>query len=286
MPDTHHSSELRIDEGVRQAIRNVPHFNDSQYVGLDIEATIDYFRRKFVDKVLSPALTPDDVVADVGCGYGWLAFALATYSPSHIIAVDMDELRLDAAKRIAAILGIGDRIEWRVGSLQNIPLTDQEADLTFCIEVLEHIQRDVAGLRELARITRNFLVLTTPNGAFPVISHDTCLPFCHWLPMRLRDVYAGAMGRLNMQQGNRFWTPFDLSRHLSDFLRVSRFLHYRSVEDVFDLYPYYLPYGRGEWRLTPSLSLKAYYRMVAHFGKASQFFLPSLAGTFQRQTKT
>jgi SAM-dependent methyltransferase len=283
MPDTYFPSKLRIDDGVRRAIRDVPHFKDSQYVGLDVEATIDYFKRKFVDKVFVTCLTPDNVVVDVGCGYGWLAFALAAHTPARVIAVDLDEPRLDAARHIATILGIGDRVEWRVGSLQKIPLANQEADLTFCIEVLEHIQRDPTGLHELARITNRFLVLTTPNGAFPVIAHDTCLPFCHWLPMGVRDAYARAMGRLDMQQGNRFWTPFDLSRNLGDFVRVSSFLHYRSVEDFFDLYPYYLPYGRGEWRHSPSAALRLYYRRVAHLGKASQYFLPSLAGTFQRQ---
>jgi hypothetical protein len=103
--------------------------------------------------------------------------------------------------------------------------------------------------------------------------------------MSFRNIYARAFGRLQMQQGNRFWTPFDLNRHLTDFRRVSNFHHYKKVDDFFDSYPFYLPYGHGEWRQEPSLMMKAYYFAVSPFGRFSHYFLPTLAGTFERHNQ-
>lgn len=265
-----------------RALREVPHFKDSQYAALDVAATIDYFRRNFVDHLPCAPLTARHVVADIGCGYGWLAIAVAMSTPAKVIAVDQDVERLAAARSIADLLGAGERIEWRAGSCSNAPLADREADVVFCIEVLEHVRRDARALHELERIAGRFLVLTTPNGAFPVVAHDTRLPFCHWLPLPLRDVYARICGRSRMQHGNQFWTPWALARNLRHFERLSRFLHYRSVDDYFGLYPCYFPYRRGEWRRAPSRAQSLYYRLVARLGGYSHFALPSLAGTFER----
>jgi hypothetical protein len=148
--------------------------------------------------------------------------------------------------------------------------------------VLEHVQRDPAAFVELARITRRYLVFTTPNGAFPLIAHDTRLPGCHWLPMPMRDAYARAFGRAAMQEGNRFWWPGDLRKHLADFRRVSGFLNFANIDDYFRLYPFYLPYGAGTWRRAPSPARKLYFGLVSRFGGATPYLLPSLAGIFER----
>jgi 2-polyprenyl-3-methyl-5-hydroxy-6-metoxy-1,4-benzoquinol methylase len=274
---------LEIDDRLRAAIRDVPHFRDSQYVDLDVVATIDYFRRKFVDHIYLQPLLSDHVLVDVGTGYGWLAIALGAYTPCRVVAVDMDEARLEAARSIAKLLGLEGRIDWRVGAAENLPLATRESDVTFCIEVLEHVQRKVSALNELNRITKRYLVITTPNGVFPIIAHDTCLPFCHWLPPRIRNIYARLFGRINMQQGNRFWTPWDVAKHLPDFRRDSRFLHYKTSQDYFDLYPFYLPYDKGEWRIAPGKFVGAYLSMVSRLGRVSPYFLHSLAGTFERK---
>lgn len=273
---------IALSEATKAAIRDVPYFRDTQYAGLDVPATFDYFKRAFVDQIRIRPLTAAHVLTDVGTGFGWLAMALALFTPAKVIAIEYEAIRLEAARRIADLLGLEGRIDWRVGSLQNTSLGDRESDVTFCIEVLEHVQRDPAAFAELARVTRHSLVFTTPNGAFPVIAHDTRLPGCHWLPMPLRDLYARACGRAAMQEGNLFWRPGDLRRHLAGFRRVSGFLNYASVEDYFRLYPFYLPYGSGSWRRAPSPTRKLYFGLVSRFGRATPYFLPSLAGIFER----
>jgi len=228
-------------------------------------------------------MSADTTIADIGCGFGWLSMAIAAFTPARVIAVEMDRKRLDAAAAIAALLGLNDRIIWREGSVVKIPLADREADVTFCVEVLEHIQRDARAFAELERVTGKYLVITTPNAAFPIIMHDTCLPLSHWLPMPARNLYATICGRRETQFGNRFWAPWDIPRYLPNFKRVSHFLHFNSVDDYFDLYPYYLPYGRGSWRSAPSRKLRLYYNLAGSFGGVSQYFLQSLAGTFERR---
>jgi len=111
-----------IDASVADAIRVTPHFRDSQYVDIDVGATLDYFRRKFVEHSYLQPLRPNHVVADIGCGYGWLAMAFAGSTSARIVAVDPDEKRLGAAKAIADQLGLGDRISCGWGLPKLSPL--------------------------------------------------------------------------------------------------------------------------------------------------------------------
>ena len=100
--------------------------------------------------------------------------------------------------------------------------------------------------------------------------------------MWLRDRYARLVGRADMQVGNRFWYPWDFARHLRNFRRVSGFYHFNRADDYFALYPYYLPYGRGEWRDAPSAAMQKYFRLTARIGRRSHLALHTLAGTFRR----
>lgn len=56
-------------------------------------------------------LAPGDPVADLGCGIGGDALALAAAGP-HVLAVDRDELRLAIASANAAALGFAERISF------------------------------------------------------------------------------------------------------------------------------------------------------------------------------
>ena len=71
-----------------QAIRAIPHFSRGVYRDIDLDGAIDYYRRRYVEPLGAfTGLGPEDVVADIGTGYGWLAIAFALHSPARIIAV-------------------------------------------------------------------------------------------------------------------------------------------------------------------------------------------------------
>jgi 2-polyprenyl-3-methyl-5-hydroxy-6-metoxy-1,4-benzoquinol methylase len=267
-----------------ERIRRVEYFCDSQYSNMQIASTLNFYTKRYVEQLFEfLSLTKSAVVIDVGAGFGWLSMAFAFSTEGIIVAVDSDYQRLKAGKKIARILGVEDQILWIVGSAVNLPIKKRIAEVTYCIEVLEHLQKDPSAIINLCFVTANLLVLTTPNLWFPIISHDTKLPICHWLPRRLRKPYAKLFGRLDSEQGNLFWSPFSLKRHMKEFCRVSRFLHYLSYDRYRSTFPLYMPYGRCRYITGPSPLQENYYKFISKFGSVPPILCPSLAGVFQRK---
>jgi hypothetical protein len=196
----------------------------------------------------------------------------------------MDEARLDAARRIAGILGVDHRIDWRVGKLGELPLADGEARVAYCIEVIEHIGRSRPAVRDLGRVAAEMIIVTTPNLYFPVIAHDTGLPFCHWLPLPLRARYAGLCGREARENDNLFWSPRSLLAELPAFRVVSRFLHFASRRDYLATFPIYVPYVGGGLRRRDGRLKSLYYRAASMLGRHSLYAMPSLACTLRRRS--
>src|SRR5665811_1560534 len=109
-------------------IREIPHFARGQYAELDIQATFEFYRKRYVRSLARYyRLNDETVIADVGTGYGWLAMAFVAFTQVRVVAVDADAERLAAGREIAEILGLGERIDWRVGSLGDLPIADQSA---------------------------------------------------------------------------------------------------------------------------------------------------------------
>ena len=70
---------------------------------------------------------------------------------------------------------------------RNLPFADASFDIVHSSAVLEHVgsrESQAAFIRELARVARRVVFLTTPNRWFPVEFHSV-LPFVHWLPPRM-----------------------------------------------------------------------------------------------------
>jgi 2-polyprenyl-3-methyl-5-hydroxy-6-metoxy-1,4-benzoquinol methylase len=268
-----------ISESQAQAISDTPHFGGSAYGKSDLNELLNFYMYHFVEPLIEQGQTPKSI-ADIGTGYGWLAFAFALRMNAKIIAMDYNKERLECAQKIAAILGVSDKIEWVVGSIGNIPLEDRSVDIVYCIEVIEHVGTKPEVIRDLARITRETLVIATPNKFFPIINHDTALPFCHWLPLPLRDVYAKLCGRLSTQDNNMFWSPLTLMAPLKDFERVSRFFQFKSYSEFKKANDQV--YRNARPGLVPVLKY-VYFGLVSKFGKGSIYFLPNLASTFRRR---
>lgn len=95
-------------------------------------------------------------VLEVGCGEGELAAHLwrEGLRPERfeICDVELQRLRPD----------LPPEIEARTASIYALPWPDQAFDLVLCCEVLEHLHDPAAGLRELARVARRHVLLSTP----------------------------------------------------------------------------------------------------------------------------
>lgn len=264
-------------------IRRVDYFKDGMYANLDIPATLDFFYIRYVNQIKNfTEISKDTIISDIGAGFGWLSFAFALNTNARILAIEPNERRLEAGRKISRILDIEDKIDWRVGSLGKLPMLDKESNISYCIEVLEHVRKDPRTIRDLCRVSSEFVVLTTPNLWFPKIAHDTQLPFCHWLPIPLRKIYAKLFNRSEKENDNLFWSPLSLNRNMKGFKRVSSWLHYSNYNDYLATFPYYLPYGKGSFVDKPGKGKKLYYGLISSIGIKSYFLAPNLAGVYKR----
>jgi SAM-dependent methyltransferase len=262
----------------------VAHFKDSREARQDLGMLYLSYALGFVDLLDTYRLDrPSTLVADVGTGYGWLAIALALRTEARVIAMDSNENRLRAARQIAAILGCEHRIDWIVGSLPHLPFADQAVDVTFCVEVIEHVGNSRGVVHDLGRVTKDLLVITSPNRNFPIIRHDTGLPFCHWLPLPIRKKYAMLCGRAHLQDNNMFWSPAMVAAAIPKFQRESRFLQFLNFR-------HFLSSERHLWglvgtrrsvqgRVTQGLLMT----IGILFGRYAVHFMPNLASTFRRK---
>jgi hypothetical protein len=173
--------------------------------------------------------------------------------------------------------------------IQAIPLASNDADIFVSIETLEHIGRNniITALSRIKDIAAKGVIITTPNKLFPVVAHDTCLPFIHWLPTKKRRRYARLFGREELDEGNDFLTPLDLNILRDKFKPVSACLTFRNFEDYRNHFPFYQPYGADEserLQVRPAATKAIYYKVASRvFGANSYWVMPSLSRVFIRR---
>ncbi len=110
----------------------------------------ELYGNAFGQAALLALLPPEWMVADLGCGTGALAAALAPYA-RRVVGVDQSAAMLRAARRRTAGL---ENVELRRGSLEAVPLDDASCDAALLVLVLTYVAEPLAALREAARILR------------------------------------------------------------------------------------------------------------------------------------
>ena len=96
-----------------------------------------------------PALLGEaSVVADLGCGTGQLAAAVAPFV-ARVLAVDESQAMLDAARR--RLEGHAN-VELRRGDLEHLPIDDGAADVALVVLALHHAVEPERVLREARRV--------------------------------------------------------------------------------------------------------------------------------------
>lgn len=96
-------------------------------------------------------------VLEVGCGEGRLATQLVQsgYVPERFLATDVaiDQVDPDADAAIA----------FEVASVYELPYERDAFDLVVCCEVLEHLERPHDALREITRVAKRDVIVSTPR---------------------------------------------------------------------------------------------------------------------------
>jgi len=99
-------------------------------------------------------------VLDVGFGLGYGLEILANRA-SHIDGVDIDRLAVERGQQLLARLPAGSILQLYDG--KSLPFPERAFDLVTCIDVLEHVPDYQGLLREMVRVSRGYVVVSTPN---------------------------------------------------------------------------------------------------------------------------
>lgn len=208
-------------------------------------------RQRKADKIIQ-ALThyahhplSSAVCLDIGSSSGIITSAIAPPF-GKVIGLDYDEIALRATNPAARA-----RVQFIQGDAMSLPLGDNMVDVIICAQVYEHVPDDELLFEEIYRVLKpgGLVFFSGPNWLFPIEPHYF-LPFLHWLPERLADIYLRLTGR-----GDHY---YERSRHLWGLRRL---LHRFVIRDITleVLQRFYLPEIRGpKWivRNTPTVVWK------------------------------
>ncbi|MDR0307496.1 MAG: methyltransferase domain-containing protein [Chitinispirillales bacterium] len=114
----------------------------------------------------------NQIVVDAGCGRGrFLKKLLEKYPNSYYTGVDLSEKMLE---------NLSNKIKGVQGTLENIPLPDNYADVVFSVEAIEHSVNISGAISEIARICK-------PGGKIVIIDKQesewgrfVCPPWERW----------------------------------------------------------------------------------------------------------
>lgn len=97
-------------------------------------------------------------ILDAGCGEGVsLLQASLVAKDSLFMGFDLDKRRVDLAKSSMSIA------HFFVANAHDIPVPDQSFDLVISLETLEHVGEPSCAIKEIARITKHYALLSVPH---------------------------------------------------------------------------------------------------------------------------
>ena len=110
--------------------------------------------------------TDDDVILDCACGRGFYLNMFRYVSRCKLVGLELDPEIIAKARRNVGHLPDVTLVN---GSIYALPFRDGYFDKVILSEVLEHLDDDLAGLREVARVIKpgGVVAITVPNENYP-----------------------------------------------------------------------------------------------------------------------
>ncbi len=108
------------------------------------------------DELLNEEIA-DKSLLDAGCGTGW--FSLAAYKRGATVTA------MDLGENLLSRVTLKAPVKTKVGSIMEIPFSDNTFDYIVSSEVIEHTPDPKKSIKELCRVLKpgGKLVITTPN---------------------------------------------------------------------------------------------------------------------------
>lgn len=113
---------------------------DSHWWFVGRRAILESFLRQIVQEVNSE----NPKILDIGCGTGANLEMLAQFGTAEGVDVSDDALEFCQRKGLKVQKGLAE----------SLPYADETFDVTTALDVVEHLDDDVAGLREMHRVTK------------------------------------------------------------------------------------------------------------------------------------
>ncbi len=282
---------MKLTEFQEKSIADIDYVRNGMYGSLDFNATLDYMHRRYVQPLSMFIDISEASLADCAAGFGWLSFAFLLAGGKSAVLVDADTARIEAAAEIAEILGVRSACTFKNCYLQEAAFGADSVDIFACIETLEHVGKEniQSCLSTISSAAREIVVLTTPNKLFPVLAHDTRLPFAHWLPFYLLKHYAKLFGRENNELNNYFLAPWHLTELRKKFDPKTPFQTFVDINAFDRFYPHYLPYGNDPSlrnRQKPSRAQRIFVLLAGRIlGVNAHVVSPNLSAVWQRKLR-
>jgi SAM-dependent methyltransferase len=131
---------------------------------LEYEADIAFRRRACtVLEYINPQ--PGERILEDGCGLGFYLHLLGRLSDAEVWGVELDRERLSASLQDE----FASSARMAMGDVTRLPFADAGFDKLIISEVLEHLDDDAAGMREVARVLKpgGVCAVTVPNAGYP-----------------------------------------------------------------------------------------------------------------------
>ena len=167
---------------------------DEIYFDQSYEFTKERFEKSGVDPA---AFFADKVVLDAGCGSGKFSAAIARLGATRVVGLDIGVKGLEFAREQAKKVSYGDRLEFREGSLLDIPIEPQSVDIVWSNGVIHHTLDYEKCVSEFARVLKPggalYLYVNGRSGLFELLL-DTVRKANDGIPRALFQHYLHLLG--------------------------------------------------------------------------------------------
>jgi ubiquinone/menaquinone biosynthesis C-methylase UbiE len=170
------------------------------------EQAYQFTKERFEKSGLDPfELFKGKVIVDAGCGSGKFSAALARLGAAKVIGLDIGERGLDFARKQAGKVSYGNRLDYRFGSLLDIPLENESVDMVWSNGVIHHTLGYEVCLKEFYRVTKSggrlFLYVNGRMGLLELLM-DTLRLSTEVVP---RSLFQHFLRLQNINSGRLYW---------------------------------------------------------------------------------